>query len=91
MNSRRAGKTCSVCTGGTCVVDCDTLGDPAIDDGLCAGVDASLTCSESAGDLCVIGPNDFIRNLMKILNIDEYVGIYNSEESFRSFLNLPPA
>ena len=43
------------------------------------------------GDLCVIGPNDFIRNLMKILNIDEYVGIYNSEESFRSFLNLPPA
>ena len=41
------------------------------------------------GDLSLIGPNEFIRNLMKLLNIDEYVGIYNSEDSFRDFLNVP--
>jgi anti-anti-sigma factor len=43
------------------------------------------------GDLCLIGPNAFIRNLIKILNFEEYVGLYSSEKTFRAFLNLPAA
>jgi hypothetical protein len=42
-----------VCEDNVCVVACDTAGDAAADDALCAGVSDSLTCSESAGDLCV--------------------------------------
>jgi hypothetical protein len=38
-----------VCVQNTCVVDCETGGD-----GLCTAVDASLTCSEAAGDICVL-------------------------------------
>jgi hypothetical protein len=41
------------CASGTCVVDCG-VADAATNDGLCAGVDPSLTCSETAGDICVI-------------------------------------
>jgi hypothetical protein len=38
------------CVDDTCVVECPSDNDP-----LCAGVNAALTCSESAGDICVIG------------------------------------
>jgi len=41
------------CASGTCVVSCG-VATAAINDGLCAGVDASLTCSETASDICVI-------------------------------------
>ena len=44
-----------------------------------------------SGDLCLIGPNEFIRNLMKLLNIDEFIGSYPNENRFREELNLPPA
>lgn len=37
-----------VCTNNTCTVSC-----PGNNDALCAGVDSRLTCSESAGNLCV--------------------------------------
>lgn len=39
-----------VCVNDVCVVSC-----PDDDDDLCTGVSASLTCSETAGDLCVLG------------------------------------
>ncbi len=42
------------------------------------------------GDLCLIGPNEFLRNLMKILNIEEYINVYRNEAAFREILNLPP-
>ncbi|HMI94692.1 MAG TPA: hypothetical protein VK509_25130, partial [Polyangiales bacterium] len=54
------------CVGGQCAITCDPLagtgpcaigcgigGNPAADDALCVGVNPALTCSESAGDLCV--------------------------------------
>jgi hypothetical protein len=37
-----------VCVGGTCTVSC-----PSNNDALCAEVDSRLTCSESAGNVCV--------------------------------------
>jgi hypothetical protein len=37
-----------VCVAGSCTVSC-----PSNDDALCTGVDSRLTCSESAGNLCV--------------------------------------
>ena len=43
------------CVNQVCVVDCDDEGDDAADDAVCTGVDPSLTCSESAGHICVIG------------------------------------
>jgi hypothetical protein len=43
-----------VCVNDTCVVSCNTAGNAAQDDGLCAGVDGSLTCSETGGEVCVI-------------------------------------
>ena len=43
------------------------------------------------GDLCLIGPNEFIRNLMKLLNIDDFIGSYQNENAFREELKLPPA
>jgi hypothetical protein len=58
----RAGDECDeelptgeplTCKAGTCVVNCDTDGDAVADDAVCAGVDASLTCSETAGNICV--------------------------------------
>jgi hypothetical protein len=39
-----------VCVGGSCVVSC-----PSNNDALCGAVDSRLTCSESAGNLCVFG------------------------------------
>jgi hypothetical protein len=42
-----------VCTNNTCVVSCN-LGDEPTNDTLCGGVNAALTCSESAGHLCVL-------------------------------------
>jgi hypothetical protein len=53
------------CVQQTCVVDCSTGADAAADDALCAGLDTSLTCSESAGNVCVVAcvagqcPNGF--------------------------------
>lgn len=44
----------------------------------------------TSGDLCLIGPNEFICNLMKLLNIDDYITVYKTEEIFRQELNLPP-
>jgi hypothetical protein len=43
-----------VCIEDTCVVECNTPGDAAVDDALCAGISSALTCSESAGDLCLL-------------------------------------
>jgi hypothetical protein len=42
-----------ICVDDTCVVDCDA-GDEAAGDALCGAVDSSLTCSESASDICVL-------------------------------------
>src|SRR6185295_13167474 len=55
------GNTCSalapgvnqMCVSNTCVVDCNTAGNAAQDDALCNGVNSGLTCSETAGDICV--------------------------------------
>ena len=47
------GSTGQQCVGGTCVIRCNSAGDAAADDALCAGFDPALTCSQSAGDLCV--------------------------------------
>jgi hypothetical protein len=45
-----------VCAAGTCVVSCSEVGKwPGYGDTLCSFVDASLTCSTSAGSLCVRG------------------------------------
>ena len=38
------------------------------------------------GDLCVIGANEFIRNLMRLLNIDEFIAIFSNEESFKEYI-----
>ncbi|MBL8025901.1 MAG: STAS domain-containing protein [Fibrobacteres bacterium] len=38
------------------------------------------------GDLCVIGANEFIRNLMRLLNIDEFITVFSNEESFKDYL-----
>lgn len=38
-----------VCVAGTCTVSC-----PSNNDALCQGVDSHLTCSESAGNVCVL-------------------------------------
>ncbi len=40
------------------------------------------------GDLCVIGANEFIRNLMRLLNIDEFIATFASEEAFREFVQV---
>jgi hypothetical protein len=41
------------CAAGTCVVSCG-VADAATNDGLCGLVDPSLTCSETASDVCVL-------------------------------------
>ena len=38
------------------------------------------------GNLCVIGANEFIRNLMRLLNIDEFISVFANEESFKEYL-----
>ena len=43
-----------VCVGGACVVECSTGGTSAAEDAVCTGVSDLLTCSETAGDLCVL-------------------------------------
>jgi hypothetical protein len=43
-----------VCVAGACVVECETGGNSAAEDAVCTGVSAALTCSETAGDLCVL-------------------------------------
>jgi hypothetical protein len=42
-----------VCSNNTCAVDCD-IADEVTNDGVCDGVSDTLTCSESAGHLCVL-------------------------------------
>jgi hypothetical protein len=44
------------CVGGQCVVSCAT-DSPTNSDLLCAGVNAALTCSESASEICVFACN----------------------------------
>src|SRR6185436_6467966 len=41
------------CVNNTCVVDCNGSGDDEADDAICDGVSDVLTCSESAGHICV--------------------------------------
>jgi len=41
------------------------------------------------GDLVIIGPNDFIKELIQLLNINEYITVFNSEENFAEFLKNP--
>ncbi len=38
---------------------------------------------KGGGDLCVIGPNKFIFNLLQMLNINSYLSIFENEESFK--------
>ena len=46
------------CVEDTCVVDCNTAGTTSQDDGLCAAVSPVLTCTESAGNICVLKCNN---------------------------------
>lgn len=40
------------------------------------------------GDLCLIGANDFIRNLMRLLNIDEFIAVFANEDSFKEYIQV---
>ena len=41
------------------------------------------------GELVIIGPNDFVLNLMRVLNLDDYIRIFASETAFKEALEKP--
>ncbi|OGJ89083.1 MAG: hypothetical protein A2268_08785 [Candidatus Raymondbacteria bacterium RifOxyA12_full_50_37] len=41
---------------------------------------------KSGGDIVLIGPNEFIRNLINLLNIHKYITVFENDESFREFV-----
>jgi anti-anti-sigma factor len=40
----------------------------------------------AGGELVLIGPNEFIKELIHLLNIDEYIRVFSSEENFKDTL-----
>ncbi|MFH0921874.1 MAG: STAS domain-containing protein [Fibrobacterota bacterium] len=43
------------------------------------------------GELVLIGPNEFVRNLMRVLNLDDYIRIFATESAFKDALEQPKA